>query len=84
MADSDNSRTLSTVTLGDFHSFVAASLPTHQSLLGQNGSPGNVQRRSRASGLATMVQSLAAFERIEFAPAAARKSALFGCFAATA
>ncbi|MCG5485707.1 MAG: hypothetical protein KK482_18625 [Sinorhizobium meliloti] len=32
MADSDNSRTLSTVTLGDFHSFVAASLPTHQEL----------------------------------------------------
>lgn len=28
MADSDNSRTLSTVTRGDFHSFVAASLPT--------------------------------------------------------
>jgi hypothetical protein len=32
MADSDNSRTLPTVTLGDFHSFVAASLPTHQEL----------------------------------------------------
>ncbi|NRP75267.1 hypothetical protein ILFOPFJJ_06190 [Ensifer psoraleae] len=32
MADSDNSRTLSTVTLGDFHSFVAASLPTFQEL----------------------------------------------------
>ncbi|WP_429819936.1 hypothetical protein [Ensifer sp. B1-9] len=30
MADSDNSRTLSTVTRGDFHSFVAASLPTYQ------------------------------------------------------
>ncbi|MGH0348857.1 hypothetical protein [Sinorhizobium meliloti] len=32
MADSDNSRTLSAVTRGDFHSFVAASLPTHQEL----------------------------------------------------
>ncbi|MDK1387993.1 hypothetical protein QN224_21490 [Sinorhizobium sp. 8-89] len=32
MADSDNSRTLSTVTRGDFHSFVAASLPTYQEL----------------------------------------------------
>ncbi|MDE3787222.1 hypothetical protein I7G00_24960 [Sinorhizobium meliloti] len=30
MADSDNSRTLSTVTRADFHSFVAASLPTSQ------------------------------------------------------
>ncbi len=30
MADSDNSRTLSTVTRGDFHSLVAASLPTNQ------------------------------------------------------
>ncbi|MDW9483643.1 hypothetical protein GOB57_34075 [Sinorhizobium meliloti] len=30
MADSDNSRTLSTVTRGDFYSFVAASLPTSQ------------------------------------------------------
>ncbi len=28
MADSDNSRTLPTVTRGEFHSFVAASLPT--------------------------------------------------------
>jgi hypothetical protein len=28
MADSDNSRTLSAVTRGDFHSFVASSLPT--------------------------------------------------------
>ncbi|MDW9495163.1 hypothetical protein GOA94_24340 [Sinorhizobium meliloti] len=32
MADSDNSRTLSTVTRADFHSFVAASLPTYQEL----------------------------------------------------
>lgn len=32
MADSDNSRTLSTVTRGDFYSFVAASLPTSQEL----------------------------------------------------
>lgn len=32
MADSDNSRTLSTVTRGDFHSFVTASLPTYQGL----------------------------------------------------
>ncbi|YCI06319.1 hypothetical protein M1D34_30390 (plasmid) [Ensifer sp. D2-11] len=32
MADSDNSRTLSTVTRGDFHSLVAASLPTNQEL----------------------------------------------------
>ncbi len=32
MADSDNSRTLSTVTGADFHSFVAASLPTYQEL----------------------------------------------------
>ncbi|MGH0327559.1 hypothetical protein [Sinorhizobium meliloti] len=32
MADSDNSRTLSTVTRADFHSFVAASLPTSQEL----------------------------------------------------
>jgi hypothetical protein len=32
MADSDNSRTLSTVTRADFHSFVAASLPTYQGL----------------------------------------------------
>ncbi|APO76966.1 hypothetical protein AM571_PA00078 (plasmid) [Rhizobium etli 8C-3] len=32
MADSDNSRTLSTVTRGDFHSFVAACLPTYQEL----------------------------------------------------
>ncbi|QPI30027.1 hypothetical protein CN233_31420 [Sinorhizobium meliloti] len=30
MADSDNSRTLSTVTRGDFYSFAAASLPTSQ------------------------------------------------------
>lgn len=29
MADSDNSRTLSTVTRGDFHSLVAASFPTY-------------------------------------------------------
>ncbi|WHS91314.1 hypothetical protein VPK21_002112 (plasmid) [Sinorhizobium kummerowiae] len=34
MADSDNSRTLSTVTRADFHSFVAASLPTYQELTG--------------------------------------------------
>ncbi|MDX0340449.1 hypothetical protein GOC57_30690, partial [Sinorhizobium meliloti] len=32
MADSDNSRTLSTVTRADFHSLVAASLPTYQEL----------------------------------------------------
>ncbi|RVK62351.1 hypothetical protein CN155_01850 [Sinorhizobium meliloti] len=32
MADSDNSRTLSTVTGADFHSFVAASLLTYQEL----------------------------------------------------
>ncbi|WP_286182321.1 hypothetical protein [Rhizobium sp. ICMP 5592] len=32
MADSDNSRTLSPVTRGDFHSFVAASLPTYPGL----------------------------------------------------
>ncbi|MDW9813354.1 hypothetical protein CN227_31945 [Sinorhizobium meliloti] len=32
MADSDNSRTLSTVTRGDFYSFAAASLPTSQEL----------------------------------------------------
>ncbi|NTH16701.1 hypothetical protein G6L99_31810 [Agrobacterium rhizogenes] len=32
MADSDNSRTLSPVTRGDFHSFVAASLPTYPEL----------------------------------------------------
>ncbi|MDW9856959.1 hypothetical protein GOB46_31285, partial [Sinorhizobium meliloti] len=32
MADSDNSRTLSTVTRRDFQSFVAASLPTYQGL----------------------------------------------------
>ncbi|RVP50405.1 hypothetical protein CN071_34110 [Sinorhizobium meliloti] len=32
MADSDNSRTLFTVTRGDFYSFVAASLPTSQEL----------------------------------------------------
>lgn len=29
MADSDNTRTLPTVTRGDFHSLVAARLPTH-------------------------------------------------------
>ncbi|MDE3816010.1 hypothetical protein GOB08_31660 [Sinorhizobium meliloti] len=34
MADSDNSRTLSAVTRGEFHSFVAASLPTYQELTG--------------------------------------------------
>jgi hypothetical protein len=32
MADSDNSRTLSTVTQGDLHSFVASSFPTHPGL----------------------------------------------------
>ncbi|WP_051962422.1 hypothetical protein [Rhizobium rhizogenes] len=32
MADSDNSRTLPPVTRGDFHSFVAASLPTYPEL----------------------------------------------------
>jgi hypothetical protein len=32
MADSDNSRTLPTVTRGGFHSFVAASLPTYPEL----------------------------------------------------
>jgi hypothetical protein len=32
MADSDNSRTLSPVTRGDFHSFVSASLPTYPEL----------------------------------------------------
>jgi len=32
MADSDNSRTLSPVTLRDLHSFVAASFPTHPEL----------------------------------------------------
>jgi hypothetical protein len=33
MADSDNSRTLPTVTRGGFHSFVAASLPTYPELV---------------------------------------------------
>ncbi|MGK9286700.1 hypothetical protein [Sinorhizobium meliloti] len=32
MADSDNSRTLSAVTRGEFHSFVVASLPTYPEL----------------------------------------------------
>jgi len=32
MADSDNSRTVSTLTRGDFQSFVAATLPTYQEL----------------------------------------------------
>ncbi|MBP1886373.1 hypothetical protein [Sinorhizobium mexicanum] len=39
MADSDNSRTLSTVTRGDFHSFVAASLPTYQELAATKNLP---------------------------------------------
>ncbi|RAX40291.1 hypothetical protein [Rhizobium tropici] len=43
MADSDNSRTLSTVTHGDFHSFVAASFPTHPELAARLTGPLDIQ-----------------------------------------
>ncbi len=43
MADSDNSRTLSRVTQGDFHSFVAASFPTHPELAARLTGPLDIQ-----------------------------------------
>jgi hypothetical protein len=43
MADSDNSRTLSAVTPGDLHSFVAASFPTHPEFAARLAAPLDIQ-----------------------------------------
>ncbi len=43
MADSDNSRTLSRVTRGDLHSFVAASFPTNPERAARLDRPVDIQ-----------------------------------------
>ncbi len=43
MADSDNSRTLPSVTRGDLHSFVAASLPTNPGLAERLTTPSDIR-----------------------------------------
>ncbi|MEY9536079.1 hypothetical protein [Sinorhizobium fredii] len=62
MADSDNSRTLSTVTRREFHSFVAASLPTYQELNGTKHLPSNACNDDPA--LAVWYQWCIAWDRL--------------------
>ncbi|RUM19382.1 hypothetical protein EFQ99_31350 [Rhizobium vallis] len=48
MADSDNSRTLTTVTQGDLHSFVVASFPTNPEVAARLTAPLDVRNDDRA------------------------------------